>query len=96
MKVKKPFFIAMLVWLVLLIGDTVVEMQGMGQASTSDAFGMIGNALSTGGDLKTFMMGLKVNIEGSMGLTAQFFIILIIFAGIGLFLSNRKPTVTPQ
>ena len=93
MKVGKPFFIALIIWLVLLVGDTVVEMNNMQNTSVSGALDMFGSALTKGGELKTFLMGIKVDVAGSFGVTVQFFIILAVFAIIGLVLSGRKPAV---
>lgn len=87
MKIKAPFFILMAVWLIVLVINTIVGYVNLNSVGGTTDFLVSG--FSRDGFAKVTLMGVKLSLDG-IGVTPQFFIILIVFAALGLFLSNMK------
>ncbi|GKQ42399.1 hypothetical protein RD055328_03220 [Companilactobacillus sp. RD055328] len=89
MKKIIPTIISFLAWLVLLIVDTIVELQDtMLAESLQSVFSGIGFT-------RTTLMGIQFSQldSSSYGVTFHFFVVLIIFILIGLFIGYKKEVI---
>ncbi|MGR3742444.1 hypothetical protein [Companilactobacillus sp. DQM5] len=84
MKKYIPLIISFLSWVVLLIVDTLIEIQDNSFADR------LNNVFSGIGFNKVTLMGININtLDNTYSVGIHFFIILLFFLLIGLFFSTK-------
>lgn len=87
MKIVKPIIVSIIVWGILLVIDVAVTYVNMN--SVGGAGDLLRSAFSGRGLQKTSLMGVVFSMNG-MSLSFRFFVVFILFIGIGICLFNRN------